>query len=66
MLSSRTANETVMKYPTWLKRLLLPFEFEDHPLHYTKPDPGLEDSDNVMNGLRDVMGDKFVDRLEKF
>ena len=22
-----------LKYPTWLKRLLLPFEFEDHPLH---------------------------------
>ena len=22
-----------IRYPTWLKRLLLPFEFEDHPLH---------------------------------
>ena len=22
-----------LRYPTWLKRLLLPFEFEDHPLH---------------------------------
>ena len=22
-----------LRYPTWLKRLLLPYEFEDHPLH---------------------------------
>lgn len=25
-----------MKYPTWLKRLVLPYEFEDHPLYYDK------------------------------
>jgi hypothetical protein len=30
---------------TWLKRLLLPFEFEDHPLHTPPPYKPEEDSD---------------------
>ena len=28
---------------TWLKRLLLPYEFEDHPLHAPKPYDAGED-----------------------
>lgn len=51
-----------MRYPIWLKRLLLPFEFEDHPLHY-KP---VEETDDDEASLRTILGDEFVDRLNNF
>jgi hypothetical protein len=55
-----------MRYPTWLKRLLLPFEFEDHPLHAKEPEPEIDDTDGAMDGLRHVLGDEFADRIAKF
>lgn len=51
-----------MKYPAWLKRLLLPFEFEDHPLHYK----AVEEMDDNEASLRILLGDEFVDRLDEF
>lgn len=65
-----------MKYLTWLKRLVLPYEFPDHPLHYDKAAADsaaaeaaaqqAREEAEVMQGLRGVMGDDFVDRMENF
>ena len=58
-----------MRYPTWLKRILLPYEFPDHPLYFDKAAAKAEEARKeaeVMEGFRAVMGDEFVDRLENF
>jgi len=65
-----------MRYPTWLKRILLPYEFPDHPLYFDKAAAEAEkarkeaeearEKAKVMEGFRHVMGDEFVDRLENF
>ena len=55
-----------IKFRTWLKRLLLPFEFEDHPLHAKEPVHPGDETNEAMDGLRHVLGDEFADRIEKF
>lgn len=51
-----------MHYPIWLKRILLPYEFSDHPL-YSNPDDD-EGEDESLEALRDILGDDFVDDLK--
>ena len=36
-----------MNYPTWLKKLLLPYEFEAHPLHCPKQEEPGEEWDDL-------------------
>lgn len=61
-----------LHYPTWLKRILLPYEFPDHPLYSDPNAPAVEvisenaEPDEEEEGLRHILGDEFVDRLNKF
>jgi hypothetical protein len=47
---------------TWLKRVFLPFEFEDHPLYSEKPPEKLEtDCDPDLEAIEELFGSHMAD-----
>lgn len=55
-----------MRYPIWLKRLLLPFEFDTHALHYDHAKAQSQSEEDQDEAMRAILGDEFVDRMNNF